>query len=109
LSSIIEEKTNKRHELIVAGDFNDDLNDPKGRTRNFMEDLGLREVLIEAYYADGPATHIRGSSTIDGIFTSNGTHIDQGRYLSLEKSPSNHRWIVICIPESSLIGKSCID
>jgi Reverse transcriptase (RNA-dependent DNA polymerase). len=108
LGAIIEEKLNEGHEIIVAGDFNDDLNDPEGRTRNFMKDLGLRELLIEEY-GDGPATHIRGSATIDGVFASSGIHIDQGRYLPFERSPSDHRWIVIDIPESSLIGKARID
>lgn len=108
LGAAIEEKLSVGHEIIIAGDFNDDLSDADGKTRQFMENLGLCELLIEAY-GRGPATHIRGSKTIDGVFASNGIHMNQGKYVSFEKSPGDHRWLVIDISEASLIGKSRLD
>jgi hypothetical protein len=47
------------HEILVGGDFNDNLNDPASKTRKFMDELGLRELMIDTY-GNGPPTHIRG-------------------------------------------------
>jgi hypothetical protein len=33
------------HEVIVAGNFNDDLNDMNSITCRFMKDLGMREIM----------------------------------------------------------------
>jgi hypothetical protein len=108
LSSLITEKLLDGHEVLVAGDFNDDLNNKTGRTRKFMATLGLTELLLDAY-GDGPPTHIRGSTTIDGVFATKGIHMIQGWYVPFEQSPSDHRWLVVDISESSLIGSSRID
>jgi hypothetical protein len=70
-----------------------------------MENLGLRNLMSEAH-GHGPATHIRGTMTIDGVFVSSGIHMNQGRYLPFEKSPSDHKWMLLDIPESAIIGKS---
>lgn len=108
LSSLIKEKIEIGHEVLVAGDFNDDLNNAHSRTRTFMEDIGMRELLLDTY-GTGPPTHIRGSTTIDGIFATQRIHMTQGLYVPFESSPSDHRWITIDILESSLIGSPRID
>jgi hypothetical protein len=105
LSDLVTEKISQGHEVIVAGDFNDDLNDEKGKTRLFMKTLGLRELMIDRY-GKGPATHIRGTKTIDGIFATSRIRITQGYYLTFEQSPSDHRWIVVDIDEGGMIGTS---
>jgi len=102
-SALIKEKMAQGHDIIVAGDFNDDLNDSMSKTNKFMTSLKLREVLNEKY-GKGPPTHIRGTKKIDGIFATKGIDIETGKYISFDKSPSDHRWIEITVRESRLIG-----
>jgi len=84
--------------IIVAGDFNDNLDNENGPIRKMMERLHLREVLLELN-GPGPNTHNRGTETIDGIFASEGIDIRQGGYSTFEESPSDHRWLWIDIIE----------
>lgn len=42
LQELIKEKIKENHEIIVAGDFNDDLNNTTGVTRTFMMNLTRR-------------------------------------------------------------------
>lgn len=72
-----------------------------------MKEMGLCEVLIEAY-GKGTATHFNGSTTIDGIFCSDGIQISNGGYIRREHSPSDHRWpwIDIKVKEKHMTGKN---
>lgn len=108
LSALVKEKLEQGHEVIVAGDFNDNLNDNKSLTNKCMDNLGLKEILINEY-GNGPPTHIRGSTTIDGVFATNGIKMVKGSYIPFDKSPSDHRWIVLDITESSLLWKARVD
>ena len=103
LSDLIQGECAKGYNVIVAGDFNDNLNDSTCTTRNFMRNLGLREIMLERV-KKGPATYSRGTNTIDGIFATCGIHIVDGRYSSFDQSPSDHRWITIDILDNILIG-----
>ena len=105
LRQLIEEFHEKKHKLVIGGDFNDNLNNEKGEMRTFMREMGLQEVLIEAF-GKGPATHSSGSTTIDGIFCSEGIQISNGGYISFDDSPSDHRWPCIHIKERNMTGKN---
>jgi hypothetical protein len=108
LSALVKEKLEQGHKVIVAVDFNDYLNDNKSLTKKCMDNLGLKEILINEY-GNGPPTHIRGSTTIDGVFATNGKKMVKGSYIPFDESPSDHRWIVLDINESSLLGKAWVD
>jgi hypothetical protein len=103
LKTLITEKMELGHEVLVAGDFNDDLNNKNSVTNKFMHTLGMQE-LMNASIGKGPATHIRGSTKIDGIFATHGIHASFTGYTSFEQSPSDHRWMIIDIPERDIIG-----
>lgn len=105
LTELVEKFKKEQHEIIIGGDFNDDLNDENGEIRKFMKALGLREVLLEAL-GKGPATYNRGRTTIDGIFCTEGIEINNGGYISFENSPSDHRWPWIDIKERNITGKN---
>lgn len=74
LEKLILEKRQLGHEIMITGDFNDDLNDPTSAIQQFMQRVGLRELMIEKY-GHGPPTHKRGSTTIDGVFVTEKLHI----------------------------------
>jgi hypothetical protein len=105
LRDLILEKIGLGHEVLVAGDFNDDLNNEGGRTRTFMTNLGLREILLEKY-GKGPVTHARGSTTIDGVFATANLQLANGFYVPFDKSPGDHRWMVIDLTERALLGRA---
>ena len=87
-----------------AGDWNCDLNDRESKVNTMMNSFaGLREVMID-WYDKGPNTHMRGSTTIDGIYATEGISILRGGYTTIEDSPSNHRWIWVDIEEDGIVG-----
>lgn len=90
LRCLIKNKLDQHHKVIVAGHFNDNLNDENGVTVTFMRNLGLREIMLESMDTEGPATYIRGKNMIDGIFATAGIQLAAGKYTSFSKSPSDH-------------------
>lgn len=107
LKQLILQKIEEQCEIIICGDFNDNLK-KEGSTvvKNFLE-LGLREVLIEKYDESRiPPTYERGRDTIDGVFMSRGLVIQQGGYTSFDQSPSDHRWIWFDVEESLFFGSN---
>ena len=104
LKRLVEEKNTEGNKVIIGGDFNDDLNRRKGKINKFMKKLGLKEAMMNRYGA-GPATHNRGSTTIDGIYIPKGMEIVQGGYISEKDSPGDHRFIWIDLTKSDVVGE----
>ena len=104
LEELIREKKNEGNEIIIAGDFNNDLNDSKSKVNKYMKTMGMREILINRY-GKGPPTHQRGSTTIDGIYATSGIEAIQGGYVEEFDSPGDHRFIWIDICQSEIIGQ----
>ena len=75
--------------IILTGDFNEDVSVPNTDIVTLANSLGLREALIEKYW-DTPNTHDCRSLPIDGISVSEGVQIIQGGYKSFGDSPSDH-------------------
>jgi len=105
MGALIKEHRDKGHNVIVAGDFNDDLNNEHSTTRIFINNMGMRELLLERE-KQGLATYIRGTTTFDGVFATSGIRITNGKYTSFEDSPSDHRWMLIDVQDSIIIGSS---
>lgn len=74
-----------------------------------MRNLGMRELMMEFTGKNGPATHIRGTTTIDGVFATSGIVLKQGRYVPFHTSPGDHRWIVLDIDEHAILGTKRYD
>ena len=104
LRKLIREKTKEGNEIIVAGDFNDNLNNNESKINKFMDECGMREILITRY-GDGPPTHQRGSTTIDGIYATEGIEAVQGGYFSELDSPGDHRFLWVDISQQDIIGQ----
>lgn len=105
ISDLIKEKQDSGCEIILSGDFNDDLLDQGSPVNKMAHKLGLREALIEKYnVTEGFSTYSRGSKVIDGVFLSNGLDLEVGGYTSQDDSPSDHRWIWFDIKVSEVVG-----
>ena len=56
--------------------------------QKFLEDVGMKEIILERQRQDAPATHIAGKLLIDGIFAPAAIEIAKGGYPSFaEGSP----------------------
>ena len=111
LEALIQSKLNKDHQIIVMGDFNQDVstNHTKSRTKRMLDKLGIREVILEKYGSAAPSTHINGQHPIDGIFATNTIHIRQGGYLPGNIHVSDHRTLWIDVPKSTILGDNYAD
>ena len=103
LSILIKEKS-AVGEVIVIGDFNDDLNNEKGKINTFFQEHDMRELLNEKYGA-GPPTHAFGSTKIDGIFAANRITIRQGGYGGAQLSPNDHLYPWVDIESRVIVGE----
>jgi hypothetical protein len=75
LSRLIR-KWNKAGESVFLLEYcNVDVRGEK--TRKYIADLGMREVITEFHGNEGPRTYNRGSNPIDGIFMTHDLYIYQ--------------------------------
>jgi hypothetical protein len=65
--------------VVLVADWNADVRGEK--TRKYMSDLGMREVITEFHGDKGPHTYNRGSNPIDGILMTQDLYIRQGGYM----------------------------
>jgi hypothetical protein len=65
--------------VVLLADWNADVRVKK--TRRYMADLGMREILTEFHGDEGPNTYNRGSKPIDRIFMTHDFYIVQGGYM----------------------------
>jgi hypothetical protein len=76
------------------------------KTRKYMADLGMRDVITEFHGDAGPGTYNRGSKPIDGIFMTQDLYIVQGRYMPFGMGiGSDHRCLWIDIRTIVLMGQ----
>ena len=104
LYELVQSKKNDGNEIIIAGDFNNDLNDIRSKVNKHMEKMGMKEILITRY-GKGPPTHQRGSKTIDGIYATSGIKVIQGGYVEEFDSPGDHRFLWVDILQQEIIGE----
>ena len=102
LSTLIQEKKSLG-EVIVMGDFNNNLNESEGKVSKFFRTEEMREIICEKY-GKGPATYQFGRHTIDGIFATAGISIRQGGYGGVTVTPGDHLCPWVDIEEEDMIG-----
>ncbi|MFN9981150.1 MAG: hypothetical protein ACK53Y_14585, partial [bacterium] len=86
-------------ESLTAGDHIILMMDGNSNMKNSdiskkLQELTLREVILERHGRKGPATHKRNatSTPIDGLWMSQGLQIEQGGYFAYDEViPSDHR------------------
>jgi hypothetical protein len=66
LSQLIRKCTEAGESVVLLADWNADVRGEK--TRKYMVDLSMREVITEFHGGPGPRTYNRGSKPIDRIF-----------------------------------------
>jgi hypothetical protein len=105
ITILIEKKQQEGCEIILTGDFNEDLQDIKSSVNIMAKQLGLREALLDTYEVpSGFSTYARGTKVIDGVFLSQGLTLNNGGYTSNDSSPSDHQWIWFDVTVHQLVG-----
>jgi hypothetical protein len=79
-------------QIIVAGDFNEDVS--KDNIKTFLEQMQMTELIMNQHGHNGPCTMIKGSKPIDGIFGSKSITTIRSGYQSFDWGmASDHRLI----------------
>jgi hypothetical protein len=79
LSQLIRKWTESGESVVLLADWNVDVIGEK--TRKYMANLGMREVITEFHGDAGPITYNRGSKPIYGIFMTQDLYIVQDGYM----------------------------
>ena len=82
----------KGEEIIIMGDFNKDLDNPRMLININMRKIGLNNVL-QKRYGKHQATHNQGSECIDSVFATPGVNVNQGGYIPFKRLPGDHKWM----------------
>jgi hypothetical protein len=97
LSRLVQKWTESGESVVLLADWNTYFRGEK--TRKYMADLGMREVIMEFHGEEGPRTYNRESKSIDGIFMTHDLYnIVQGGYMPFGMGiGSDHRclWLDI--------------
>ena len=88
--------------VILLIDANEDVQ--HGRFSLRLQDKSIIERVTKTVLGSPPATHNRGSLTIDGIFSSTTIQTLGGGYQSFETSPGDHRGLWWDAEEISMFG-----
>ena len=107
LELLIQSKIDNGHQLIVMGDFNQDImaQGSKSSTAKMLIRLGLSETITERHGKAAPATHIYGKHPIDGIFTTRHIQPIKCGYLPGNIHVSDHRTLWIDIDKRNILGE----
>ena len=67
LQNEINQWTGQGEQVVLMMDCNKDVR--SDRMKKFLDEVGMKECILEKYGEDAPATYIDGRTPIDGIFT----------------------------------------
>ena len=103
LAQLIDTMQEEHYKLIIMGDFNQDTENDRGISK-ILRDKGLKNIMTERH-GPGPPSHIRGSHTIDAIWTSKTIEMEQGGVEEGTSIISDHRLIWADITLDSILGE----
>ena len=89
-------------QLIIAGDFNEDIR--KDEVLKGFKDRQLIPANLDRHGPNLPATHNSGKESIDEIFVSSTINVEQCGYLEHGQLVGDHRPLWIEISKMSMLG-----
>jgi hypothetical protein len=104
LSRLIRKWTQAGESVGLLADWNADVRGEK--SRKYMANVGMKEVLTEFHGDEVPRTYNRGSKPIHGIFMTHDLYIVQGGYIPFGMGiGSDHRCLWLDIRTRVLMGQ----
>ena len=88
--------------MILMMDVNEDVK--SGKTARMLQEFNMEEKLTKFSPGPSPATHNRGSRTIDGIYATHTASTSKAQYLQFKDSPGDHRSLVWDVQQCSIFG-----
>lgn len=107
LGSAIHQWQEEGDQLIVMGDWNEDVQSTN--IKRWMNVFGLEEAITYQHDGRAPATYQRGKRPIDGIFVSPNLIPDRSGYLPFGMLPGDHRGIWMDIEKKYVYGYTVAD
>ena len=105
LRALIENKLAEGHNIIITGDFNQNIQQWNEPLVQLLRQLGLREIIEEKHGGKQlPATFNNGQHAIDGIWATKGINAVAAGYDEWTNGFSNHRSYWVDIPIDEIIG-----
>ena len=106
LCSQVDDWLQNGDQVIVMGDFNDNVKEPASNGLiSMLSNLGLREVILERHSKKrAPRTYAHSTKIIDGIFASPTIVIRKGGYSELTHGASDHRLLWIDLDTDKIFG-----
>ena len=101
MSRLIKQKLDDGHQIILLADINDDVT--SDAIEKWAEATGIKERVSEQTPHKVPTSQ-RGSTPIDGIFTSHSIEVQHAGYLEMGMFPSDHRTLWVDINYDHLFG-----
>ena len=108
LKAQIQKFKKNGNEIIIMGDFNQDITQNTTLTR-LLKAEGLKDAIYGKYGGNPPQTYKWGSHPIDAIYTSSGINITQGGYKQGDIQISDHRLLWIDIQRNTILGAKSKD
>ena len=105
LHTFITQCLTQSEQIIVMGDFNDNVTQPP--ISNFFESLQMHNTLLTLFgqqYYSSPCTYTRGNSKIDAIFATQGISAVRGGMLPSHTFDSDHTPLWIDLQFHSIFG-----
>ena len=94
-------------QLIIMGDWNEDIQSPN--IRQWMNVFGLEEAITQQHKGRAPATFQQGKRPLDGIFVSPNLTLERSGYLPFGTLPGDHRGIWVDIEKKYVFGYTVAD
>ena len=91
-------------EIILLGDFNENVYTGRIAKRLAQEDLGMSEQCLAVNGVWIPAKHVRGSRPIDGVFAMPGITSVNAMVLPVYGSLGDHRCLIVDFTSDSVLG-----
>ena len=97
----------ERAEIVLVGDFNEDVYRGKLAKRLAEEDINMDELVLRATGMEIPATHDRGSRALCAAFATKGVECKAAEVLKRHRGVGDHLIILLDLHTKSLVGSTC--
>ena len=102
LSQLIIQWHSDGEQIVLSGDWNEDVTSP--RMKEWLDLVGLKDLIIPQHEDKPPPTYHRGSDTIDAIFGSKSVVTAKSGFLGFGEVPGDHRALWVDIPNTNILG-----
>ena len=106
LQNKISQWTGQGEQVVLMMDCNEDVR--SNQMKKFLDEVRMKECILEKYGEDAPATYIDGRTPIDGIFITWSINIKRGGYTAfddgIQGQRTDHRCLWVDLNLTDIFG-----